>query len=311
MSDEHNPRAEIGGNLPPDESVAIVARIMDDLEDLLDRQVDLELERLALPVVVTTEAQATVINAFVVKARLLARDFEARRVEIKAPYLLREKLIDGAVGGRRATVLGDAKNVEQRNTAFLQAKRRREEAEARAKAEAAAAARRAQEAEAAAARERQRKAEAERVAQERAVAEAARKSAAEAAAAEAALREAHRKEEAAAKAAESADTGVRQAQLAEDRAERRVAQPERLGRAGGGGANAKVVMKPRYRIESLTRLLGSLGPLNPYVDMRWLEGPLQRWANIAQGDPKIREDIPGVEYFEEPETKTTPTRGAS
>jgi hypothetical protein len=302
------PDHQIGANDPPDEMAVYVERLRGDIEDLLDMMGDLELARSKVPKQVEDDAGQAAVTAHVVALRRLAKDFEDRRVETKAPYLVREKAIDTLFNGYRADILKAAKTVEGRATAYLQAKARREQELARARAEAAAAERRAQEEAAAAAREAERQAARARQQAEEELAAAARESAAAAAAAEAKLREATREQGRLTKAADKAETGARQAGLAEDRADRRAAQPETLSKTGGGGGNAKVVMKPRFRIENFTKLMASTGPLGTYGDMKWLEGPLQRWANIAQGDPKIRSEIPGVEYFEEPETKTTATR---
>jgi pyruvate/2-oxoglutarate dehydrogenase complex dihydrolipoamide acyltransferase (E2) component len=302
------PDHQIGANDPPPEEQIFVDRLKGDIEDLLDEMADLELALRKVPEEVADETQQALVTKHVLALRALAHQLEDKRVEVKGPYLQRERWIDGLFNGYRAHLLTTAKTVEGRNTAFLQARQKRQQEEARAKAEAAAKVRREQEAAAAAAREEQRQAERARVAAEEAVRRAARESEEAAAQAEANLRQAAKNEQAASKAAQTADKGVRTAGLAEERAERRADNPEALGKAGGGGGNAKVVMVPRYRIDNFGRLMASTGPLGTYGDMKWLEGPLQRWANIAQGDPKIRGDIPGVDYFEEPETKTTATR---
>jgi chemotaxis protein histidine kinase CheA len=309
MSTDLPPDHQIGANKPPaSESELFIERINGDIEDLLDDMADLELALRRVPDEVEDENGQAIVTAHVLKLRKLARELEIKREELKAPYLERGKVIDRLFGDYRAHLLTTAKTVEARATAFLQARKRREQEEARARAEAAAVERRRQEAVEEAARRKAREAEETRRRAEEAVVAAARQSQAEAAEAERVLREAAREEQRAAREAETASKGVRTAGLAEERAERRASDPAALGKTGGGGGNAKVVMVARYRIDNFTKLMASTGPLGTYGDMKWLEAPLQRWANIAQNNPKIREDIPGVEYFEEAETKTTATR---
>jgi len=301
MTDEHNPRAEIGGNQPP--ANEFEERLEAQNEGLLDLEMDLELKSGKLPHEVQSDEDAAAITRWVTQARDVARDVEASRVETKAPYLEREKQIDGWFGRFKARLLAKAKEIEQRSTPYLQAKLAREEAEARARAAAAREAAQRREAEAQEARRAEQAAAEARRRQEEEVRAAARKSEIEAAAAERRLREAAAAEAAAAKARETADTSHRMAAMAEERAEKRAENPGRLGKAAGGGGNARVVMVPGFRIVSMPKLMQSMGPLNSYMDQPLIDRALGRWCK----DPN-RGEIPGVEYLETPETKTSATR---
>jgi len=313
MTDES---AGLGHNQPPSEQAEYVARLEGDHEDLLDRQGDLELARGKLPQQVQSDEDVAAITAWVTQMRQLARDAEDRRKDAKAPYETRGRWIDGffgaggspVAGSFRARILEAAKTAEQRSTAYLTAKRAREQAEAQERARAAAREREAKEAAARAAREAEQKAAAARAAAEARLREAAQKSPAESVAAAQELQHAVQQEVEAGAATEQADTAHRQAALKEEREEKRTEDPRRAGKTSGGGGNANVTMVPGYRITSVPQLLQSIGPLHPFVDMKWLEAPLQRWARIAQNRPADRTAIPGVEWFEQPEVKTTAAR---
>lgn len=303
------PDHQLGANNPPDEAALFVERLNGDIEDLLDQMADLELALSKVPKVVEDEEGQAKVTKHVLELRQLARDLETKRVEVKAPYLAREKAIDGLFNGYRDNCLATAKTVEARAIAFLQARQLRLQAEARAEAK-----RKADEAAAAAAAAAAAKKTLDDAAAARAVAEEAlRQTAARQAAptvnleAERRLRAATQAEIDASKGLETADKGARQAELAEERAERRVEAPS-LSKARGGGGNAAVVMVPRWRLENWGKLFATLGPLSGYLDMKVIEGALDRWAKVAQNKPTERQAMPGVSWYEEPEVKTTPTR---
>jgi chemotaxis protein histidine kinase CheA len=301
----------LGHNKGP-EADPFVQRLEADHEDLLDLEMDLLLAGGKLPAEVTSDDDVATITKWVTTARGLFRDVETKRVEVKAPYLEREKQIDGWFGDFKARITARAKEIEQRSTAYLQAKQAREEAEARARAAAAAEERRRQEAEAQEARRREQAAREAQEAAEQALRDAAKRQAAAevTAQAEARLREANEAAAAASAQVESADQGLRTAALSEERAERKAENPGKLGKATGGGGNARVVMVPGYRIDSVSKLLQSLGPMGSYIDIKELEAPLRRWAGIVQNldKAKDRTEIPGVTWFEQPETKTVAAR---
>lgn len=295
-----------GANNPPANDFE--QRLEAKNDTLLDMEADLSLDSGKLPREVASDDDVAAITAWVTKVRKLAREVEDRRVVEKEPYLDRGRRIDTWFGKFKDRLLTRAKEVEQRSTAYLQAKQARAQAEARARQEAAAAERRRQEAVAEEARRVEREAAARARRAEEEVAAAARRSAEETAAAEAKLRAANQASAAAAAKTEAADKEVRTAAQAEERAERRAENPTELGKAPGGGGNARVEMAPHFRVVSVSKFLQSLGPFHQWVDMKELERPMQRWANIAKEKPEIRAEIPGLEYFETAVTKTTATR---
>ena len=154
MTDE-NPG--LGHNQPPADE--FTARLEAQNDALLDREVDLELASGKLPHEITSDEDVAQITRWVRAARDLAnKEVEVRRVEMKAPYLERERQIDDWFGKFKKRLIAKALEIEQRSTPYLQAKQARAQAEARARQEAAAAERRRQEAAAEEARRVEREA---------------------------------------------------------------------------------------------------------------------------------------------------------
>lgn len=311
--------AVIGHNRPPTDQETFVERLEDANGALTAKFAALDRDKRKLPAEVKTAEDLAAVNAWVVRARALAREAETRRVEVKAPYLERERWVDEWFGDIKKTATTDAATVEKRGTAYLLA----EKARAQALADAAAAAARL---------------EAQRIADEAAAAQAAAAEAtrvrqaaedklraeaaalkAPAAAAEAptpandhtaplpdaaeALRVAHQDAGAAEEAADALASQARVAELAASRLEQRAAEPSKLGRAVAGGASSRVNMVWVGKIRSYPRLLQSLGECGPYFLQADVDGMVARAAKAKQ-----RPEIPGVEWLEEPEVKTTAAR---
>lgn len=329
--------AGIGHNEPPEGDPFELA-LEEKNQDLWKRWGALEMRRLKLPKEPATEEEAALITAWTAETRELGRDFEKRRVEIKAPNLKREQQIDAKFNGQRKTIASKADEIEQRNGPYLRAKREREEAERREQARiarekqealelAAAESRRlAQEAEQrrlTAEREareaeqtRVRDAEAKRVREEEA--EAARnapqpeKPTAEvvpikpgptAAENEAAMRQAGVEEARAQRAADLADEAARKAGVAANRAEKKADQTGQLGKVSAGGANQRATMVWVGKVTNFGQVLQSLGPLGPFFNETVIQDAVARAARHPD-----RPAIPGVSYSEQLDVKTTATR---
>ncbi len=307
-------------NPPPD---PYLAQLEDAHASLLDQQASLELEAATLPKVVDNDDQVAAITAYVVKARALARRIEAEREDAKKPLLARSRTLDGFFGGLRDALKKRADGVEARNGPYLLAKRQRAEAEARARLVEAqriadAAAERARLA-------REQEIEAQRVADEeaernrRAAAEAqAQATAAELGDVEGAV------DTSAAQDADQAEEASRAAQLQANRASQAATDADklagaaqqlvdtaqsdmdrgvgRLARTAGGGGASNVRMEWQYRLADRDKVRASLGPLGPYFSESEV---LSALAKATRG---ARPAVPGVEYFEQPQVRTTAAR---
>lgn len=329
-------RHQLGANNPPDAIDDFDARLEAENADLFDRETDLVLETRKLPKEVTSEADVAKMTEHMLKRRALVRDLEKARVEAKQPYLERGRAVDRVFGSATGRIAEDADKLEKRSVPFLAAKARREREEAQAKAreaqEALERTRReqfeAQQREAAARRQReldeQKLAEQEkeraRVAKLQAEADASETgftvveddfldlpSADEQ---EAALRQSEldvqRAEDASVAAAEEA----RVAQLAADQAEQKASNVGSLGRIQGGGGSAKVRTVWEARIVSWPKLRESLGPLGA-LNEKWGNAMSNSVISDAvdrccKFDP--RPDVPGVEFQETVDIRTTASR---
>ena len=92
------------------------------------------MEAARLPREITTEEEAAKVTAWAARMDTLAKDTEAKRVAIKAPYLEKEKAIDAFFGNLRGAIRSRADGIRGRLAPYLAAKKAREEAEAREKA---------------------------------------------------------------------------------------------------------------------------------------------------------------------------------
>jgi len=301
----------IGDNAAPDIDPFLI-KLEEDNRALKERQADLEIRRFGLPKTPACDEDVALINAWVVDARKLAREFEARRVEVKEPYLKRGTLIDGFFGGIRKLLQEGADAVEARSGPYLKVKQAREDAERREKA------RLAQEAADKARREAE---EARRVQEEAAKAERERVAAAEAAArakaqpepekpsgpspeeVEAEAREAAMEAERARMALLKAEEEARKAQALAER-EAAKAQKGAPVRTQVGGASAKVNPVIVGRVQNWPAVLAGLGPLGRYFTEATIQDAIDRCAR----DPKRPGEIPGVAFFEETQVKTTASR---
>lgn len=264
-----------GHNNPP-EGDPFALQLEEKNQDLWRQLGALETRRLKLPKIVEAEEQAALITEWTADARKLMREFEARRVEVKAPYLQRGQLIDDTFNAPKKTLGARAEDVEQRNGPYLKAKRDREEAERREQAriarerqeaaERAAAEARQRAADAAAAREKAereaREAEARQAREEEEARQQATLDAQQKATetqqpqpveprigyaqprvdTEAARREALQAEQDAQAETERLETEARKAGVAAGRAEKKADQTDNLGKVSAGGANQKATM---------------------------------------------------------------------
>ena len=320
-------------NRPPEGVDPFVATLEERHAALLRQQSDLELAVRKLPQEVTSDEDVALINAHVLARRNLAREVEATRVDVKAPYLSRERVIDAWFGGIKTALEGRAKAIEQRSAPYLHAKRQREQAEADARAaklrqdareaqeraDAALAAQRKAEQDRLAEEQRQRDLETERARQQQEQERIAREAQtasetpapapapAEPLVSAAEQEEAHRKsiaaQQEAQKKAEDAAEEARKLNLAASRADTQAARGGGLGRTQGGGASAKANMVWVGRIDSFPKVIQSMGPLGPFLNETILRDAV---AKAARANP--RPEVPGVVYSQELEVKTTQTR---
>jgi hypothetical protein len=294
--------ARIGDNNPPDE-VTVAERLRARLEAaheaLIEALADHELAAAKLPKSVESDDDVAKINAWVVRARELYREAEGHRKAEKDDYLQAGKTIDAFFGELKDDVAVRAKDIEDRNTPYLQAKAKREEADRLAAAEAKRKA-----AEEAAERERESQAAAKKAQEE---ADAALKAIQDAKDDEERLRLEKVARDAAAvaktenKAAEQAGKDVKAATKSADRDEKIAAGGGRhaLGRTSAGGGSSSLKTEWKYRVVDKTRVAASLGPLYPFLGSSVVDDALGR---AAKSDP--RPDIPGVEYYSEAVTQT-------
>jgi hypothetical protein len=293
--------AKIGHNDPPEETVAdrLRARLEAEYAAMVEEIADHELAAAKLPKVVNTDEDVAAINAWVVKARGLYRRAEDTRKAEKDDYLQAGKTIDAFFAEIKDDVAKRAKDLEDRNTPYLQAKAAREEAERRAQAEAKRKA--AEEAAAAeqAALAAQRKAQEEAAAAERQIREA--KDAETLAAAEAASREANRKAKIESDAAAQAAKDVAQATKSADRDEKIADGGGRhaLGRTSAGGGSSSLKTEWKYRVTDRAALAATLGGLQPFLAQQAVDDALARAAR-APSKPEIN----GVEFYPETTTQT-------
>jgi len=303
MSDD----AGIGHNNPPPDP--FLASLEERNAALLDQVADLEMARRKVPRAVEKDEDMAAVTAFVLKAREIARAAEKARVEFKEPYLDRGRKIDSFFGSIRSFLEETAVSMEQRNTAFLAARR----AAAKAQAEAAAA------------KARQDAAEAQKRAQEALAQEEAAKAARQATeaalrdaaghgeafgdnvvplvrdgAAESALRHATQSADEATAAAAGALETAAEAQAAANAAAD-VAEGSRLGRVVAGAGAVRLKGEYTFRVGDEAVLLRSLGPLGPFVPRVDLAKALARAAKAKPQPP----EIPGVTFtFKETVTTT-------
>jgi hypothetical protein len=303
--------AGIGHNQPPTDQEIFIAKLEETYAQLPTAYADLERERRKLPKEVTSQAHVDAITAFAVKCGRLAQDAERTRVMVKAPYLEREKWIDGWFNDIKALAKASMDQTTAKANAWLQGRRRAEEA-----ARAAAAARAREEARAA-----EQAAQAARDAEE--AARKARQGAEEslrkpapapepagenvvafpAASEENRLRETYESEQAAQIAAEEAAKAARVAQHQAEQAEEHAIAPAPLPRASQAGGSIKVKESWSPRVLSLIVLRESLGPSGPHFTERELDVMLVRAARVDSPPA-----IPGVQWIAESSVKTTLSR---
>lgn len=288
-----------GGPFDPD---LFAQALKTDNADLLKRPSQMEFAASKLPREILTDDDVEKINAFVVRARALARDIENARTEAKAPFLNAGKAVDSLFGDRRQAVLDRASEIEKRPGPYLKAKAAAAAAEAAAAAAKARQEREAREAEERAAREQAAAAqaaadEADRLARQ-AVTDA------EQAAAREVARLANEAAAEAEKSAVAAAKDVASANRAVDRTEKTVAGGGRkLARTSAGGGAARLVTVWHWRIADQAALTASLGPVAEYLTEAAVVDALGR---AAKADP--RPAIPGVEFYATDESKTAATR---
>lgn len=334
MTDQ-GPSLAIGGNNPPADP--FLAQLEDEHRKLLDEYSDLEFEELTLPKVIETDEQAAKITAAVLKRRGLFRRLEEAREAAKKPYLDRGCTVDGLFGGYKTRLAAKADTIEKRNIPFLKAKQDAENARVAAEAKRLRDEAQKRQDELNAAIEQQRLAEqAQRDEETRlanieterqrqiAVQNQAARDAASAPAdeeptnvvafvqseaplptsadAEISLRQMATTAQAAADAVERLETDARKADLAANRADTKASKGG-LGKLSAGGGSARVEKIWVGRVVSFPLVLGSLGPLGPYLNETIIRDAVDRAARAT-----ARPEIPGVVFAEEMDVKTTASR---
>lgn len=317
--------AGIGDNKPPSDIDPFVLRLEEANAGLLRRQTALEMRAIKLPKESASDEDVALISTFAVDARALAREIEAVRVEVKQPYLNRERQIDGWFNPIKEQLAARAAAMEKRNGPFLLAKRQRDEAEQRAKADRAreeaaerqrladeaAAEQRRLERERAEAEQRVRDEEQERQRQARADAEAETAQQAPPAGEtvrpvseqETSLQDAHSAAQAASANADKLAEEARVAQLAADRAENKAGRVNSLGKVAGETASARAEMIWVGRVKSFPAIIQSLGPLGPFFNEQTIRDAVDRAARS-----KDRPAIPGAEFSQEIDVVTRARR---
>ena len=317
--------AGIGHNAGP-EIDPFVLRLEEANAGLLRRQTALEIRAIKLPKESNSDEDVALISAFAVDARALAREIEAVRVEVKQPYLNRERQIDGWFNPIKEQLAARASAMEKRNGPFLLAKRLRDEAEQRAKADRAreeaaerqrladeaAAEQRRLEQERAEAEQRVRDEEQERRRQARAHAEAetaqqtppAAETVRPVSEQETSLQDAHSAAQAASANADKLAEEARVAQLAADRAENKAGRTNTLGKVAGETASARAEMIWVARVTSFPAALQSLGEWGPFMNEQMIRDIADRAAKA-----KTRPNLPGVTFSEVIDVRTTARRG--
>ena len=319
-----DPRLKIGGNNPPEETptappkaereLTFLDRLEAKFSDLSKRYASHELKKRKLPAIVTSDEEVATINAWVVEAKKLSAEYEAHRVETKAPYLEREREIDGWFTPARDSLKKTADTIAQRSKAYLDAKAKAAEA-----ARVAEAMRKRREAEEQAAElqrlqniaaEAQRKREAEEEALRQAeMAKVAEPSTAEPGPppqadpeAEARLRKATQEADDAQRAvSKAADVAVKVERQAE-RAERSASSPT-LGRTQGGGGASRITEQWVGDIVDRAALDKSLGPLAVYLGDAAILSAINRAARSI-----VRPDLPGVQWRDESKVRVSTTK---
>jgi hypothetical protein len=307
LTEDHNPRSEIGGNNPPDLLTILKEGLEKKHKGLFDSVADLTLESYDIPKAdeIKTDEDVARVNAIVVRIRAEARKGEKVRKEEKDEYLKGGRVVDDTLKDGVIQPLTDlATKLEQRSAPYLAAKRAEEEARRRAEQEAARVA-------AEEARERERvEREAARVAEEAAEAERqmVRQAADETARAEATerLRQA---ESARQLSQDAADQAARDSagstRLAETHERALTTGAGKLSRTQGGGAAARLDEFWTHTITDAPALLASLGPLNPFFSTADISEALNRCA-LANKDTVA---IPGVRFFKDHRVRTSATKG--
>lgn len=285
-------------NDPNPDADPLIERLREKYEGFADEQADLELEAARLPREVKSDDDVKAVNAWVKKARDLARRIEQARKEEKDFYLQGGKKIDVFFNAEMGDpVKSRAAAIEARATPYLTAKaaaeRARKEAEAAAIRQAQEEARQRE----AAARMAEETARREAEAAARKVREAADEEARAAAAEELRQREAAAAAEKAAaeQAQKDQASAERQAGARERAAEKGATHLSRTGEKGEGSATVKAVWT--HRIDDATALYESLGPLANFLAGDAVEAALKRAARADE-----RPTVPGVSYVEEMKT---------
>lgn len=302
--------AGVGDNRPP-EGDPYALMLEEKNQDLWRKMGALERRRLKLPKQPDTQAEVDVVTDFCADAEMLSREFEARRKEVKDPYLRRGQLIDRTFGEPTKALHLQSLDIAKRNGPFLRAQQEREAAQRREEARIAREKQRLADEAAAAARKAEIEAEMIRAAEENKALEAERQrvrdleqsAEAEAPTAEAneqAMRDAHRAQQEAVQRTEAREEEARKAGLAADRAERRADQVGDLGKTTAGAANQRANMVWVAKVDSWSKVLQSLGALGPFLNEAVIRDAINRAAKHQN-----RPDIPGVVYSQELDVKTT------
>lgn len=298
--------APIGHNAGTDDEDEFVTRLKAEHAQLVTDMANMELAAARLPKTVDTEEDAAKVTAFVVKGKALRARIEAARVDAKEPFLSRSRQVDGTMAPWRDRVEARWKAIEQRNTAYLKAKRDKEIAEANERvrlARVAADAERLRQANEEAAAKRLRD---EADAAARKIREAVDEPAREEAAQEA--RDLDREAQTAEGAAEQAGKDARALEKVADRNERIAAGagPTKLEQTRAGGGSATLSETWTGTVESWPGVLQSLGPLGPFLNEDIIRAAVQRAAKAV-----TRPDIPGVTWRLDVSTQTRATKAPS
>lgn len=305
--DDANPRAAIGGNIPPlDSPDQIKPRLDRDHAVLIGKIAQAELERFELPEAPATDEECAQITDFVVKLKGFNAELEKARTSEGRPYLEGQRVVNTYFGGFSTEIdkQVDPKNGElvKRIGIYARAKALREQAErlAEEQRQRAEAARLEQEAEA-----KRREAEAsQRAADEAAAKIRAAATAEERTAAEAEMRQADAHAEIARDKAEEAAEGAAKADRRAD-AHGRAAEGDvgKLSRVSTGGSTSSVTETWGHAITDAAALIKSMGLLGPYISNTEISSALSRAITAHERAGTVETlVIPGVNIFRDHRT---------
>jgi hypothetical protein len=299
MTDDHNPRAELGGNDPPTDLELLQARLERDYEPLAAEAAAIEVRAFTLPEKPATEAECATLIEFVAAAKAVVKKAEGDHTTEKKPHWDAGKAVDVFFKSLWTPLETRITANEARISAFMRAK-------AEAQRQERLAAQREQDRLAQVARDEA--ARLEKVARD-AEEEAERKAAA--------LRKAATPEQRQEIAAElnEAEQDASAARHGAQEATKEATQAERVGeshgRAAGGsvgrlgkvttsGAGASHSTFWNHRVVDEEALKASLGPLGPYLADDAINsaiGAAKREAVAAKTIEALA--VPGCEFFED------------